>query len=188
VFIVLTGICDLIFACCIFWLPAGNAPDLERSLKPGPITKSFLTVFTNTQFYTYCFTGSLVFTGLFAYVAGSPVVFMNVFGVSQKTYGWIFAILSIGFIGASQLNNILLKRFSSRQILRIILVCYMVLAILFFIFPQMGAGRPSSAGCLLGCGVANPNTTALTPAPHARRNGALGIQPDRFITFCIHQP
>ena len=176
VFIVLTGIGTLIFMCCIFWLPAGNAPDLERSLKPGPITKSFLSVFTNTQFYTYCFTGSLVFTGLFAYVAGSPVVFMNVFGVSQKTYGWIFAMLSIGFIGASQLNNILLKRFYSQQILRFILICYMVLAMLFFLFSQMGwLNLPVMMiflFLLLGCvGIANPNTTALTLAPFDKNAG-----------------
>ena len=176
VFIVLTLICVLLFMSCIFWLPDGNPPDLERSLKPIPITKSFLAVFTTPQFYTYCFTGSLVFTGLFAYVSGSPVVFMNVFGVSTKTFGWIFAILSIGFIGSSQLNNLLLKRYNSHQILRFILVCYMILAILFFIFSQMGwLSLPVTMiflFLLLGCvGVANPNTSALTLAPFDKNAG-----------------
>ena len=101
VFIVLTMICVLIFLCCIFWLPAGNAPDTSLSLKPGPITHGFLSVFLTPQFYTYCLTGGIAFAGLFAYVAGSPIVFMNVYGVSQKAYGWIFAMLSIGFIGSS---------------------------------------------------------------------------------------
>ncbi len=176
VFIVLTLICVLIFVSCIFWLPDGNPPDLERSLKPIPITKSFLAVFTTPQFYTYCFTGSLVFTGLFAYVSGSPVVFMNIFGVSTKTFGWIFAILSIGFIGSSQLNNLLLKRYGSRQILRFILICYMILAILFFLFSQMGwLSLPVTMillFLLLGCvGIANPNTSALTLAPFDKNAG-----------------
>ncbi len=176
VFIVLTLICVLLFVSCIFWLPDGNPPDLERSLKPIPITKSFLAVFTTPQFYTYCFTGSLVFTGLFAYVSGSPVVFMNVFGVSPKTFGWIFAILSVGFIGSSQLNNLLLKRYSSQQILRFILICYMILAILFFLFSQMGwLSLPVTMiflFLLLGCvGIANPNTSALTLAPFDKNAG-----------------
>jgi DHA1 family bicyclomycin/chloramphenicol resistance-like MFS transporter len=176
VFIVLTLICVFIFACCIFWLPAGNPPDLERSLKPLPITKSFWAVFVNPTFYTYCLAGSLAFMGLFAYVAGSPVVFMNVFGVSQKTYGWIFAILSIGFIGASQLNNILLKRFRSQQILRFILVIYMIVATLFFLLSQMGwLGLPVTMVflfLLLGCvGIANPNMAALTLAPFHKNAG-----------------
>ncbi len=176
VFIVLTLICVLIFTCSILWLPAGNAPDLERSLKPVPITKSFLEVFTNPQFYTYCLTGGLAFTGLFAYVAGSPVVFMSVFGVSQKTYGWIFATLSIGFIGSSQLNNLLLKRFNSQQILRFILICYVVLAILFFLFSQLGwLSLPVMMiflfGLLACVGIANPNTAALTLAPFDKNAG-----------------
>jgi len=176
VFIVLTLIGALIFVCCIFWLPSGNAPDFGRSLKPGPITLSFLSVFTNPVFYTYCLTGSLAFTGLFAYVAGSPVVFMNVYSVSQKTYGWIFAILSVGFIGSSQLNNVLLKKFSSQQILRFILICYVVLAILFYFFLQMDWLKlPVTMiflfGLLACVGIANPNTAALTLAPFAKNAG-----------------
>ena len=176
VFLVLTAICVSLFISCILWLPAGNPPDLERSLKPGPITKSFWEVFINPTFYTYCLAGSLAFMGLFAYVAGSPVVFMSVFGVSQKTYGWIFAILSIGFISASQLNNILLKRFRSQQILRFILSCYVVLAMLFFLFSQMGwLSLPVTMGflfLLLGCvGIANPNMAALTLAPFEKNAG-----------------
>jgi DHA1 family bicyclomycin/chloramphenicol resistance-like MFS transporter len=176
VFIVLTMLCVFIFVCCIFWLPAGNPPDHERSLKPVPITKSFWTVFVNPVFYTYCLTGSLAFMGLFAYVAGSPVVFMNVFGVSQKTYGWIFAILSIGFISASQLNNLLLKRFNSQQILRFILNCYVILAMLFFLFARLGwLSLPVTMGflfLLLGCvGISNPNMAALTLAPFHKNAG-----------------
>jgi MFS transporter, DHA1 family, multidrug resistance protein len=176
VFIVLALICAFIFLCSILWLPAGNAPDHERSLKPIPITKSFLEVFTTPQFYTYCLTGGLAFTGLFAYVAGSPVVFMAVFGVSQKTYGWIFAILSIGFIGSSQLNTVLLKRYNSHQILRFILICYLMLAILFFLFSQMGwLSLPVIMIFLfglLGCvGIANPNAGALSLAPFDKNAG-----------------
>ncbi|HSZ32918.1 MAG TPA: MFS transporter, partial [Puia sp.] len=176
VFIVLTLICVSLFICCIFWLPAGNPPDHERSLKPIPITKSFLEVFVTPQFYTYCLTGGLVFMGLFAYVAGSPVIFMTVFGVSQKTYGWIFAILSIGFIGSSQLNNLFLKRFNSHQIIRFIMVCYLALAILFFLFLQMDwLSLPVTMIFLFGflacVGITNPNTGALSLAPFEKNAG-----------------
>ncbi|HET7003451.1 MAG TPA: multidrug effflux MFS transporter [Puia sp.] len=176
VFIVLTILCVLIFLCCIFWLPAGNAPDISLSLKPGPITRSFLSVFLTPQFYTYCLTGGIAFTGLFAYVAGSPVVFMNVYGVSQKSYGWIFAMLSIGFIGSSQLNNLFLKKFRSQQILNVILPVYVAISLLFIIASQMGwLQLPLTIVfifLLLSCvGITNPNTAALTLAPFARNAG-----------------
>src|SRR4051812_20554984 len=176
VFIVLTILCILIFTCCIFWLPDGNDPDYSLSLKPGPITRSFLTVFLTPQFYTYCLTGAIAFTGLFAYVAGSPVVFMNIYGVSQKAYGWIFAMLSIGFISSSQLNNILLKKYKSQQILDFILPVYVFFSLLFIIASQMGWLQLPLLivflFVLLSCvGIANPNTAALTLAPFAKNAG-----------------
>ena len=176
VFLVLMAISVLIFIACIFWLPPGNAPDLTRSLKPGPITSSFVSVFLTPQFYTYCFTGALAFTGLFAYVSGSPIVFMNVYGVSQKGYGWIFALLSIGFIGSSQLNNLLLKKFTSQQILHFILTVYVILALLFMVASQMDLLSLPLIMIflffLLACvGIANPNTAALTLAPFEKNAG-----------------
>jgi MFS transporter, DHA1 family, multidrug resistance protein len=176
VFIVLTIICVLIFLCCILWLPPGNAPDTSLSLKPGPITRSFLSVFLTPQFYTYCLTGGIAFTGLFAYVAGSPIVFMNVYGLSQKAFGWIFAILSIGFIGSSQLNNLFLKKYKSQQILNVILPIYAVLSFFFVVALQIGwLHLPLLIGflfLLLSCvGIANPNTAALTLAPFSKNAG-----------------
>ncbi len=41
---------------------------------------------------------------------------MDLFGLSGKVYGEIFAFLSIGFIGCSQLNGVLLRRYRSEQI------------------------------------------------------------------------
>jgi DHA1 family bicyclomycin/chloramphenicol resistance-like MFS transporter len=176
VFIVLTFICIIIFLCCIFWLPAGNAPDTSLSLKPGPITRSFLSVFLTPQFYTYCLAGGIAFAGLFAYVSGSPVVFMNVYGVSQKEYGWIFAMLSIGFIGSSQLNNLFLKKYKSQQILNVILPVYAAFSVLFIIASQMGWLQLPLIivfiFILLSCvGITNPNTAALTLAPFSKNTG-----------------
>jgi len=176
VFIVLAILCAIIFLSCVLWLPAAYKPDRSLSLKPGPIIRSFWSVFTEPQFYTYCFTGGIAFTGLFAYVAGSPVVFMNVYGVGQKAYGWIFAFLSIGFIGSSQLNNILLKRFSSRQIIQAALVCYSILSIFFLLSSGMGwLSLPLLIFfifLLLSCiGIMNPNTASLTLAPFEKNAG-----------------
>jgi MFS transporter, DHA1 family, multidrug resistance protein len=176
VFIVLTILCVLIFLSCILWLPDGMTPDHALSLKPLPIIRSFLSVLREPSFYTYCFTGGIAFTGLFAYVSGSPVVFMNVYGVDQKTYGWIFAFLSTGFIGSSQLNNLLLKKFSSQQIMQNVLICYAVISILFLLASQMGwLTLPVLIAflfVLLSCvGIVNPNAASLTLAPFAKNAG-----------------
>lgn len=158
-------------------LPNTYKPDTSISLKPKPIISNFLKIIKQPQFYTYAFTGSIAFSGLFSYVAASPIVFMDIYHVDAKTYGWIFALLSVGFIGSSQLNSILLKKFSSEQMIFGALIAQSVISILFLIFSLNNLlGLYGTIGMLflfLGClGISNPNTAGLTIAPFAKNAGS----------------
>jgi len=64
---------------------------------------------------------------LYAYIAGSPAVFMELFKVSEKQYGWIFALIAMGLIGASQINSLLLKNYTSEQIIKTALRCQSII-------------------------------------------------------------
>jgi len=66
-------------------LPNSFKPDTSISLKPKPIINNFLKVLKEPQFYTYAFTGSIAFSGLFTYVAASPIIFMDIYHVDAKT-------------------------------------------------------------------------------------------------------
>jgi DHA1 family bicyclomycin/chloramphenicol resistance-like MFS transporter len=112
VFIVLTVIGVLIFFAAFSGLR--QCPDTTLSLNQ-PV--DFLSVFLNPQFYTYCLTSQCIYR--FIRVCSRLTYCIHeCVRRFQKTYGWIFAMLSIGFIGSSQLNNLILKKFSSPQILK----------------------------------------------------------------------
>ena len=158
-------------------LPNSYRPDTSISLKPKPIIANFLKVLKEPQFYTYAFTGSIAFSGLFTYVAASPIVFMDIYHVDAKTYGWIFAFMSVSFIGSSQLNSILLKRFSSEQMIFAALIAQSVISIVFLILAVnnlLGLYETITMLFLfLGClGISNPNTAGLTMAPFAKNAGS----------------
>jgi DHA1 family bicyclomycin/chloramphenicol resistance-like MFS transporter len=176
VFIMLLSIAALILIAVIFALPESYKPDTSYSLKPLPIIKSFLSVFTIPQFYTYAITSSLAFAGLFAYVAGSPAVFMEYFHVNGKVYGWIFAFLSIAFIGSSQLNNVLLKYFRSERIVIVALIGQAIVAVFYLIESYNGwfglSGTLAMIFLILcGVGIINPNASALSLAPFSKNAG-----------------
>jgi DHA1 family bicyclomycin/chloramphenicol resistance-like MFS transporter len=48
------------------------------------------------QFYTYALAGAISSAGLFAYLAGSPFVFMKLFGTTEKQYGIFLPSLQQG--------------------------------------------------------------------------------------------
>jgi len=177
VFLILTGMGVAILAATVLWLPDSFKPDTSLSLKPKPIILNFLSVIRKPQFYTYSLTGAIAFSGLFAYVSGSPLVFMEVFHTDEKVYGWIFALLSVGFIGASQFNTLLLRKYRSEQIIHT--------ALIFQLFISFTMALSSFNGLLtltptiillflfLCCiGLINPNAAALSLAPFSKNAGS----------------
>ncbi|MFH6991348.1 multidrug effflux MFS transporter [Flavobacterium sp. FlaQc-48] len=158
-------------------LPNSYKPDTSILLKPKPIISNFLKVLKEPQFFTYAFTGSIAFSGLFTYVAASPIIFMDIYHVDAKTYGWIFAFMSVSFIGSSQLNSVLLKKFSSEQMIFAALILQSIISIVFLILSLNGLlGLYETIAMLflfLGClGISNPNTAGLTMAPFAKNAGS----------------
>jgi DHA1 family bicyclomycin/chloramphenicol resistance-like MFS transporter len=176
IFVALLGLGLLNLFSTIFLLPNKFIPDVSISLKPAPIIKGFLAVTFEPQFFTYAFAGAISFAGLFAYVAGSPVVFMEVYKVSTQVYGWIFAFLSIGLIGSSQVNSFLLKRYKSEQIILWALVCQLAFTVIFYVGIYLNVVGVFEAIVFLflflsSIGFINPNTVALSIAPFKKNAG-----------------
>ncbi|MDN5287560.1 MAG: Bcr/CflA family efflux transporter [Mucilaginibacter sp.] len=177
IFLILTIIAVLILLAVIFFLPESYQPDPTYSLKPIPIIGNFLQVIKNPQFFTYSLSGAFAFAGLFAYVSSSPIVFIEVFKVSEKSFGWIFAILSIGFIGSSQVNSLLVKKYKSEQMVNVTLICMVIISMIFLIgslngWFGIGGTIVMIFGVLCCVGICYPNTAALSLAPFTKNAGA----------------
>lgn len=177
VFITLTIMSALILAAIHFALPESRKPDKTISLKPKPILKSYLKVLKHPQFLTYTLTGSIAASGLYAYIAGSPYIFMEIFKVTEQQYGWIFALIAVGIIGASQLNSILLRRFMSEDIIVAALLCQAATGILLVIGAWSGqTGLYSTIFLIfifLCCqGFTFPNSSALALTPFSKNAGS----------------
>jgi len=177
IFVALTLLAAFILTAVHFALPESRQPDPFYSLKPKTITRNFLRVLKEPQFYTYAFTGAMASAGLYAYIAGSPAVFMELFKVSEKQYGWIFALIALGLIGSSQMNSFLLKTYKSEQIIRIALFCQTITGILLFTGSLFGWLELFSTIFLififLCCqGFTFPNSSALSLAPFSNHAGS----------------
>jgi DHA1 family bicyclomycin/chloramphenicol resistance-like MFS transporter len=176
IFFVLAAISAFTLVAVYFALPSGRPPETSLSLLPRPIIKSFLEVAAVPQFYTYAFAGGIASSGLYAYIAGSPFVFMELYGVSEKQYGWIFAFIAMGLIIASQVNTLLLRKYSSEQIVRVALFCQCLAGICLVAGTWVHALGLYSTIFLIWIflstqGFAFPNSSALSLAPFSRNAG-----------------
>ncbi len=170
VFIVLSAFVLLMLLVTAFVLPEGHPPDRSVAMRPGPILRNYLAVLKEPQFLTYALAGAFSFSGLLVYVAGSPIVFMEVYHVSAQEFGAIFAGLSVGFIGSNQVNVFLLRKFSSEQIFRGAMLVECPVALLLLAGTLAGwFGLPATLVllfiCLSSLGLAYPNAAALALVP-----------------------
>jgi len=177
VFIVLSIMSGLILLSVHFFLPESKQPDPHYSLKPKPIITGFLNVAKEPQFYTYALAGSIASAGLYAYISGSPSVFMELFKVSEKQYGWIFAMVAVGLISSSQLNTVMLRKYKSEQIVIVALLCQSAIGLFLVAGTIIGFLGLYSTIILcflfLSCqGFTFPNTSALSLAPFSKNAGS----------------
>ncbi|MCC9134800.1 multidrug effflux MFS transporter [Pontibacter silvestris] len=177
VFVILAIITAAILIAVHFVLPEGKQPDPSISLRPKPVITNFLTVLKQPQFLIYALAGGIATSAPFAYIAGSADVFMNIYGVSEQVYGWIFAFLAFAMIGSTQLNHGLLKRFKSEQIINFTLFYQTAVGLALVIGAWYGWYGMYSLIILMfifltGQGLTNPNATALSLAPFSKHAGS----------------
>lgn len=177
VFFILAAIVAVIIAIIYFLLPEGHQPDTSISLKPGPIMREYLAILRHPRFITYALAGGFSFAGLFTYVAGSPIIFMENFHLSPRIYSGIFAGLAVGFIGGSQINVLLLRWFTSETLFFRLLIVQVVTGLIFMLGAKFGWYGLISTLVLffifLSCaGLTYPNAAALALTPFTKNAGS----------------
>jgi len=177
VFVILASLTVLILGAVYFVLPQGRKADASLSLHPRIVLNNFYVVIRQPQFLLYVLAGGIATSAPFAYIAGSSDVLINLYGFTEQQYGWIFAFLAFAMIGTTQLNHILLKKFTSQQIIQVALLYQTGVGLLLLIGTWLDWYGPLSIIGLMfvfltGQGLTNPNSTALSLAPFKRHIGS----------------
>ena len=161
----------------IFFLPESLPVGRRRRQRLGEVLTVYGRLLADRTFLGYVLSGGLIFSGLLAYIAGSPFVFIELFGVPPERYGLFFGTNAIGIIAASQVNRWLANRYDARRIVTWVLPVAMTAGLVLLADAYTGFG--GFAGILLplwffiAChGFVMPNTTALAMAPHGSVAGS----------------
>jgi DHA1 family bicyclomycin/chloramphenicol resistance-like MFS transporter len=172
---VIIGLCLL--ATVFFFLPESRPGDKSMSLHPKVVSVNFFRIFTNGQFITYALCGAVVSCGVYAYLAGSAAVFMQIYGVDEKQYGYIFGLTAAALIGSSQLNTLVLRRAASATIIQRVLIIQTIFGAVLFGMSALGLHTLytliGSVLLFIACqGFVQPNTSALSLAPFSKDAGS----------------
>lgn len=151
---------------------------LERR-RPGeivPVLRTYGSLLADREFVALVLVGALGMSALFSYVSGAPFVLQGQYGLSQQMFAVVFGLGAVALIGASQLNPMLLDRFTSKQVVLGGLVASTVFGVAMTALAVTGlGGLPGFMVALwlaLGSiGFVLPNAPALALSRHGEAAG-----------------
>ncbi|MSP82045.1 MAG: Bcr/CflA family multidrug efflux MFS transporter [Alphaproteobacteria bacterium] len=152
-------------------LPETRDPRTVRPLAFGRIAIDYARLLVDRAFMGYALTGGLTIAGMFAYIAASPFVFIELHGVAPDEFGWIFGGNAAGFVVVAQINGAIVRRVGPARLVAIAAVAQVVAALVLLAVVITGFGgivglivpifvQIATLGFLL------PNSAALAMAPH----------------------
>ncbi|OAI85964.1 multidrug effflux MFS transporter [Pseudomonas putida] len=109
IFIALT----LFSALCTLAVALGLPESLPANQPRPPLSGAlgqYWRLLKDRRFLGHAITGGISMAGMFAYIAGSPFVFIKLYGVPAEHYGWLFGANAAGFILVAQINARLLAK------------------------------------------------------------------------------
>ncbi|TWC40082.1 DHA1 family bicyclomycin/chloramphenicol resistance-like MFS transporter [Pseudomonas sp. SJZ079] len=176
IFVCLTLFSALCLLAVALWLPETLATDGHKAPLRGALGE-YTRLFGDWPFLGHALTGGLAVAGMFAYIAGSPFVFIELYGVPAQHYGWLFGSNALGFILMAQVNAWLVARHGPGYWLRRMVWFYLACgaALLALAAAQLAELWPLLLplfGCIASLGVLLPNATACAMAGQGRHAGS----------------
>jgi DHA1 family bicyclomycin/chloramphenicol resistance-like MFS transporter len=180
IFWLLCGFGLLCVIMVLFGLPE-TLPE-ERRIRAGlgQALAIYGRLLADRRFMGYALAGAFVSSGMFAYISGSPFVFIELYGVAPQNYGWIFGTNALGLVIVSQINRRLLAHFSSESILAATLAVAAAAGLLLALVAATGFGGLVGLliplfVCVASVGLVGPNSGR----PPWRRTAAWRETPPR---------
>ncbi|HEY9571774.1 MAG TPA: Bcr/CflA family multidrug efflux MFS transporter [Pusillimonas sp.] len=151
-------------------------PEKVIPLGMAIIAKNYLAMLRHRRFICYTLAGGFGSAGMFAYISGSPRVFIELFQVEPKYFGLLFGINAASLIIASQISARLLNRHTPEALLRVAQKILVATTLLALILTLIGViTLPLLMLCLVGFmasqGFVNPNAAALALREQGNRLG-----------------
>jgi len=167
------GLCLL---AVLLWLPETR----PQHLQPAPLSGAFgqyRSLLGNASFMGYSLAGGVAMAGMFAYIAGSPFVFIELYGVPAEHYGWLFGSNAAGFVIMAQVNARLVRVGGPALWLRRMVLVYLASGLCLL---ALAAWQPASLWplmiplfiCVASLGCVLPNATACAMAGQGQHAGS----------------
>jgi DHA1 family bicyclomycin/chloramphenicol resistance-like MFS transporter len=149
-------------------LPETRPPAARAGRPPGAVLAEYARLLGDRRFMGFAACAGFAMAGMFAYIAESPFVLIELYGIPAERYGWVLGSNAAALIAAAQVNAVLVRRWPPRALLARSLVIAallgaallaatvtpapalpLLLALLFLFMGSRGFVQPNAVACAL---------------------------------------
>ena len=113
-FLVLVGVVTLV---ALYTIPETLPPERRNPEPLGRALLRYVELLGNRRLLGYLGTGGFLYAGMYAYVSGTPFVYISYYHVPPRLYGFLFGLGIVGIMIANMLNTRLVPRFGYDRVL-----------------------------------------------------------------------
>ena len=158
-------------------LPETLPEEARTRLSPGRQAARFGAILRERGFLSHALMGSGTMFAMFAYLGGSPPVFIDLYHLAPPVYGMLFGTCAAAYIVGSQFNPAMLVRFGVRRVVRLATRSFLAVAVTLLVVASLHPGAWYAIAIPLFCimatqGFIMPNATVGALARHAQHAGS----------------
>lgn len=159
-----------------FGLPETLPREQRRSGGVRQVLGVYRSVLGDADFVALTLVSGLAFGSVFAYISGSSFVLQHQYGLDQLQFGLVFGLGALALVGGTQLDPVLLRRYSPTSIVSFALAATITAGVILTVFEVAHLG--GLAGflaplfvMLATVALVMPNTAAVALSRHGEAAG-----------------
>ncbi|EAV6404931.1 multidrug effflux MFS transporter [Salmonella enterica] len=102
----------------LYWLPETLPLERRISSSIGGAFRTYYLLLSNVNFMKFTLCLTFYYVAVYAFISGSPFVYITYFHVDPQHYGWLFAVNIVGVMGLSAVNRRLVQRHPLETLLK----------------------------------------------------------------------
>ncbi|WP_336778200.1 multidrug effflux MFS transporter [Pantoea sp. USHLN256] len=130
--------CVMLILMC--WLPETLPADKRVKASLTGAFSNYLALLKNRHFMRFTLCVAFYYVAAYAFITGSPFVYITYFGIDAQHYGWLFALNVVGLMAVSMVNRRLVHRYPLESLLKMAVTTATLAALILALSAKLDFG------------------------------------------------
>jgi len=135
------GLIGMVTGLAVYLLPETHPAAQRTPVSIGSIARNYRSLMSDRAFMAYALIIGSLYAGVYAYIAATPFIYIDYYGVTPQAYGWLFGAVIVGMMAMNVVNARLVMRLGTNRILRFGVCMFLLFGSLAGLVAWQGWGR-----------------------------------------------